>query len=123
MNKYFAYTPAMLAVVFFNNVKAQNYDKQIDALQNELLKMKQEMNNGSDKSKAYFKKGKGLSIKSNDGKYSFQIKGRLMYDIAQLLMPRKLLMVYHQIIQVVLQTIQKVSDQNLEELDLHLKVK
>ena len=82
MNKYLAYTPFMLAVGFFNNVKAQNYDKQIDALQNELLKMKQEMNNGSDKSKAYFKKGKGLSIKSNDGKYSFQIKGRLMYDIA-----------------------------------------
>ncbi len=82
MNKYFAYTPVMLAVVFFNNVKAQNYDKQIDALQNELLKIKQEMNNGSGKSKAYFKKGKGLSIKSNDGKYSFQIKGRLMYDIA-----------------------------------------
>ena len=58
---------------------AGEYDAQIDALQNELLKIKQEM--GSDKSKAYFKKGKGLSIKSTDGKYSFQIKGRAMYDM------------------------------------------
>jgi phosphate-selective porin len=59
--------------------KSQDYDAQIDALQNELLKMKTEMS--KEKSKAYFKKGKGLSIKSTDGKYSFQIKGRAMYDM------------------------------------------
>jgi hypothetical protein len=56
-------------------------EAQIDALQNEILKIKQNM--ASEKSKAYFKKGKGLSIQSIDGKYSFQIKGRAMYDISQ----------------------------------------
>ena len=39
----------------------------------------------SNKSQAYFKKGKGLSIKSTDGKYEFQIKGRAMYDMSALL--------------------------------------
>ena len=52
---------------------AQDYSAQIDALQNELLKIKQEMSKGGD-NKAYFKKGKGLSVISADGKYSFQIK-------------------------------------------------
>ena len=73
-----------------NHVWSQDYDSQIEALQNELLKLRQEMSsNKSDKSKAYFKKGKGLSIKSTDGKYSFQIKGRIMYDIAALLNAEK----------------------------------
>ena len=36
---------------------AQDYSAQIDALQNELLKIKQEMSKGGD-NKAYFKKGK-----------------------------------------------------------------
>ena len=62
-----------------STANAQDYDAQIDALQNELLKIKQEMK--SNKSQAYFKKGKGLSIKSTDGKYEFQIKGRIMYDV------------------------------------------
>ena len=45
-----------------NHVWSQDYDAHIEALQNELLKMKQEMSKSkSDKSKAYFKKGKGLS--------------------------------------------------------------
>ena len=63
----------ILAITFSFSVvsktNAENYNAQIDALQNELLKIKQQMN--SDKSKAYFKKGKGLSISSMDGKYSF----------------------------------------------------
>ena len=62
---------------------AQDYSAQIDALQNELLKIKQEMSKGGD-NKAYFKKGKGLSVISADGKYSFQIKGRAMYDISHI---------------------------------------
>tara|TARA_B100000524_G_scaffold240414_1_gene128402 strand:+ start:12542 stop:13924 length:1383 start_codon:yes stop_codon:yes gene_type:complete len=72
----------ILPFIFIGNqaIAAGEYDAQIDALQNELLKMKQAM--ASDKSKAYFKKGKGLSIKSTDGKYSFQIKGRAMYDLS-----------------------------------------
>ena len=52
-----------LVSALFSGANAQDYDAQIDALQNELLKIKQEMK--SDKSKAYFKKGKGLSIKSS----------------------------------------------------------
>ena len=56
---------------------------QIDALQNAVLELKQEMS--KEKSKAYFNKGKGLSIKSNDGKYEFQIKGRLMADFSAIL--------------------------------------
>ena len=66
-----------------SSVIAQDYGTQIDALQNELLKMKQEMN--SEKNKAYFVKGKGLSIKSIDGKYKFAIKGRIMYDVGGVL--------------------------------------
>ena len=64
-----------------NSAKA-NVDAQIEALQNELLKIKSEM--GKEKSKAYFSKGKGLSIKSNDGKYEFKIGGRMMFDLTQL---------------------------------------
>ena len=46
-----------------NHVWSQDYDSQIEALQNELLKLRQEMSsNKSDKSKAYFKKGKGLCM-------------------------------------------------------------
>ena len=74
---------AVLAVsAMTSQAHAQDYDAQIDALQNELLKIKQDMSGGKDK--AYFNKGKGLRVKSSDGKYSFQIKGRLMYDIAGL---------------------------------------
>ena len=77
----------ILAITFSFSVvsktNAENYSAQIDALQNELLKIKQQMN--SDKSKAYFKKGKGLSISSMDGKYSFQIKGRAMWDMSAIL--------------------------------------
>ena len=77
----------ILAITFsfyvVSKTNAENYNAQIDALQNELLKIKQQMN--SDKSKAYFKKGKGLSISSMDGKYSFQIKGRAMWDMSAIL--------------------------------------
>ena len=62
---------------------AQDYSAQIDTLQNELLKIKQEMK--AEKSKAYFLKGKGLSIKSSDGKYKFELKGRIMYDVGGVL--------------------------------------
>ena len=80
MKRLFISTAIASVMAMSTDAKAAGeYDSQIDALQNELLKIKQEM--GSDKSKAYFKKGKGLSIKSTDGKYSFQIKGRAMYDM------------------------------------------
>ena len=80
MKRLFISTAIASVMAMSTDAKAAGeYDAQIDALQNELLKIKQEM--GSDKSKAYFKKGKGLSIKSTDGKYSFQIKGRAMYDM------------------------------------------
>jgi len=69
---------------FFGYAGAQDYSAQIDVLQNEILKIKQEMNN-DDKNRAYFKKGKGLSIKSNDGKYEFAIKGRIMWDMSGVL--------------------------------------
>ena len=80
MKRLFISTAIASVMALSTDAKAAGeYDAQIDALQNELLKIKQEMS--SDKSKAYFKKGKGLSIKSTDGKYSFQIKGRAMYDM------------------------------------------
>ena len=41
--------------------------------------------NSGDKGKAYFEKGKGLRVKSTDGKYKFQIKGRIMYDVGGIL--------------------------------------
>ena len=78
MNKLLV-TGAVMAVTGFSS-QAVSTEAQIDALQNEILKIKQDM--ASDKSKAYFKKGKGLSIKSSDGKFSFEIKGRLMYDLS-----------------------------------------
>ena len=78
MNKLLV-TGAVMAVTGFSS-QAMSTEAQIDALQNEILKIKQDM--ASDKSKAYFKKGKGLSIKSSDGKFSFEIKGRLMYDLS-----------------------------------------
>ena len=65
------------AAAMFNAAHADQ--AQIDALQNAVLELKQEMS--KEKSKAYFKKGKGLSIESTDGKYSFQMKGRIMYDL------------------------------------------
>ena len=83
MKKLYAGLAVISTSAFFSGANAQDYDAQIDALQNELLKIKQEM--GSNKNKAYFKKGKGLSIKSIDGKYEFQIKGRAMYDMSALL--------------------------------------
>ena len=78
MNKMLV-TGVIMAVTGFSS-QAVSTEAQIDALQNEILKIKQDM--ASDKSKAYFKKGKGLSIKSSDGKFSFEIKGRLMYDLS-----------------------------------------
>ena len=84
MKKYY-FGLALMAGTLFSNANAQDYSAQIDALQNEILKMKQEMSKGSGDSKAYFKKGKGLSIKSSDGKYEFKIGGRMMYDLTQLL--------------------------------------
>lgn len=82
MKKLFILTAIASVMALSTHAKgAGEYDAQIDALQNELLKIKQEMN--SDKNKAYFKKGRGLSIKSVDGKYSFQIKGRAMFDLTQ----------------------------------------
>jgi len=61
---------AGITTIFFaSSVLAdKNYDAQIDALQNEILKIKQAQNT-PDKNQAYFKKGKGLSIESIDGKY------------------------------------------------------
>ena len=83
MKKFYAGLAVIGTSAFFSGANAQDYDAQIDALQNELLKIKQEM--GKSSSKAYFKKGKGLSIKSSDGKYEFAIKGRAMFDMAALL--------------------------------------
>ena len=64
MNKYYAGLAVMATGAFIGTASAQDYGAQIDALQNEVLKMKQEMSKGSGDSKAYFKKGKGLMIKS-----------------------------------------------------------
>ena len=84
MKKYYL-SLALMAGTLFSNANAQDYSAQIDALQNEILKIKQKMAKGSGENKAYFKKGKGLSIKSSDGKYEFKIGGRIMYDLTQLL--------------------------------------
>ena len=59
MNKYYAGLAVMATGAFIGTASAQDYGAQIDALQNEVLKMKQEMSKGSGDSKAYFKKGKG----------------------------------------------------------------
>lgn len=83
MKKIYLGISAIASAAIFTSSNAQDYGAQIDALQNELLKMKQEMN--SEKGKAYFSKGKGLSIKSSDGKYKFAIKGRIMYDVGGVL--------------------------------------
>ena len=85
MNKYYAGLAVMATGAFIGTASAQDYGAQIDALQNEVLKMKQKMSKGDGKGKAYFEKGKGLRVKSIDGKYKFQIKGRLMYDVGGLL--------------------------------------
>ena len=45
-----------MAGTLFSNANAQDYSAQIDALQNEILKIKQEMAKGSGENKAYFKK-------------------------------------------------------------------
>ncbi len=84
MKKIFTGIAVMTTAAYVSQANSQDYGAQIDALQNELLKMKQQMNTG-DKGKAYFEKGKGLRVKSTDGKYMFQIKGRLMYDVGGLL--------------------------------------
>ena len=83
MKKIYLGISAIATAAIFTSANAQDYGAQIDALQNELLKMKQEMN--SEKGKAYFSKGKGLSVKSSDGKYKFAIKGRIMYDVGGVL--------------------------------------
>ena len=83
MKKFYCGLAASAISLLYSNAHSQDYGAQIDALQNELLKMKQEMNKGTN-NKAFFKKGKGLSIESSDGKYSFQIKGRAMYDISHI---------------------------------------
>ena len=41
MNKYFTGIAIMTTGIFISNVNAQDYGAQIDALQNEVLKMKQ----------------------------------------------------------------------------------
>ena len=83
-NKILTGVAVMTSLAFVNGANSQDYGAQIDSLQNEILKMKQQMNSG-DKGKAYFEKGKGLRVKSMDGKYKFQIKGRLMYDVGGIL--------------------------------------
>ena len=83
MKKFYCGLAASAISLLYSNAQSQDYSAQIDALQNELLKMKQEINKGTN-NKAFFKKGKGLSIESSDGKYSFQIKGRAMYDISHI---------------------------------------
>ena len=84
MKKLYSGIAIMAMSGLITNAKAQDVGAQIDALQNEILKMKEQMSKG-DKGKAYFEKGKGLRIKSTDGKYKFQIKGRIMYDVGGLL--------------------------------------
>ena len=84
MKKLYSGIAIMAMSGLISNAKAQDVGAQIDALQNEILKMKEQMSKG-DKGKAYFEKGKGLRIKSTDGKYKFQIKGRIMYDVGGLL--------------------------------------
>ena len=74
---------SIFALCAFNSNFVLGQDAQIDALQNEILKIKSEM--AKEKSKAYFAKGKGLSIKSSDGKYKFELKGRFMYDFSAIL--------------------------------------
>ena len=83
MKKFYCRLAALVLSLGYSHANSQDYSAQIDALQNELLKMKQEMNKGTN-NKAFFKKGKGLSIESSDEKYSFQIKGRAMYDISHI---------------------------------------
>ena len=80
MKKLYSGIAIMAVSGLISNAQAQDYGAQIDALQNEILKMKQEMNQGTN-NKAFFKKGKGLSIESSDGKYSFQIKGLSLIHI------------------------------------------
>jgi phosphate-selective porin len=84
MKKLYSGIAIMAISGLITNAKAQDVGAQIDALQNEILKMKEQMSKGSGDNKAYFKKGKGLSIKSSDGKYEFKIGGRMMYDLTQL---------------------------------------
>ena len=84
MKKLYSGIAIMAMSGLISNAKAQDVGAQIDALQNEILKMKEQMSKGSGDNKAYFKKGKGLSIKSSDGKYEFKIGGRMMYDLTQL---------------------------------------
>ncbi len=79
MNKKIAILALSTNIIFSEKLSAKDDSVQIDALQNEILKMKQEIS--SDKGKTYFRKGKGLSIKSADGRYEFEIKGRLMWDM------------------------------------------
>ena len=74
---------SVFALCAFNSNFVLGQDAQIDALQNEILKIKSEM--AKEKSKAYFAKGKGPSIKSSDGKYKFELKGRFMYDFSAIL--------------------------------------
>ena len=62
-----------MAGTLFSNAIAQDYSAQIDALQNEILKMKQEMSKGSGDSKAYFKKGKRVEHQSSDGNMSLKL--------------------------------------------------
>lgn len=75
---------SLLLVILFA-VPAYSKDKSIDLLQNRILKIEEKLNKSESKSKAYFSKGNGLSIKSYDGKYKFALKGRMMYDIGGLL--------------------------------------
>ncbi len=53
--KIFTGIAVMTAAAYVSQANSQDYGAQIDALQNELLKMKQQMNTG-DKGKAYFEK-------------------------------------------------------------------
>ena len=62
MKKYYLGL-ALIAGTLFSNANAQDYSAQIDALQNEILKIKQKMAKISGENKAYFKKGKGSVLK------------------------------------------------------------
>ena len=66
MKKVFIGIAVITTATYISSANSQDYGAQIDALQNELLKMKQQMNTG-DKGKADFEKGKGLRVKSTDG--------------------------------------------------------
>ena len=83
--KYIVFFNLIFFFIFNSNtLYSQDNSSEIELLKEKIKKIETDLaNNKNDK--AYFEKGRGLQIKSSDGKYSFQIKGRIMYDIATVL--------------------------------------